>query len=129
MERRTHNPSDAPSTSGGYSQGIEVALPGRLLHISGQIPESASGETPTSFHDQCRQVWSNIKSILRSADMTTADLVKVTTFLASRDDRDENSTIRRDELDGADPALAVIVADIHDEAWLLEIEAVAFRGT
>lgn len=127
MTRVPHNPTDAPSTSGGYSQGLEIPTPGRLLYISGQIPEGADGEKPGSFHDQCHQVWQNIKAVLCSAGMTTADLVKVTTFLSSRDYRTENSEIRREHLDGADPALTVIITGIYDDNWLLEIEAIAHQ--
>lgn len=49
--------------------------------------------------------------------------------LSSRSLRDENSRIRRDELDGAEPALTVIIADIYDDTWLLEIEAIAHQPT
>lgn len=129
MTRVPHNPTDAPSTSGGYSQGLEVSTPGRLLYISGQIPESGDGDTPSSFQDQCHQVWQNIKSVLTSAGMTTEDLIKVTTFLSSRDYRAENSEIRREHLDGADPALTVIITGIYDDNWLLEIEAIAHQST
>lgn len=81
MTRLLHNPPDAPPTFGGYSQGLEVSTPGRLLYISGQIPENVEGEAPDGFREQCRQVWRNIKSVLASAGMMTSDLVKVTTFL------------------------------------------------
>lgn len=129
MTRLLHNPPDAPPTFGGYSQGLEVSTPGRLLYISGQIPENVEGEAPDGFREQCRQVWRNIKSVLASAGMTTSDLVKVTTFLSSRTYRDENSEIRRNELDGADPAVTVIITDIYDDNWLLEIEAIAHQPT
>lgn len=57
--------------------------------------------------------------------MAVGNLVKVTTFLASREYADENSTIRRRVLGTHRPALTVIIADIYDENWLLEIEAIA----
>ena len=122
-----HNPANAPSAAGGYSQGLEVATPGRLLHISGQIPEDGEGNMPEGFDEQCRQVWRNVKAVLRSAGMTRADLVKVATFLSSRRYREANSRIRQEELAGATPALTVIITDIYDEAWLLEIEAIAYQ--
>ena len=129
MEIISHDPSGAPTSTGGYSQGIEVAAPGRLLHVSGQIPEDPSGRVPTQFDDQCRQVWRNLKSVLASARMATADLVKVTTFLADRRYRGANSQIRQEQLGRAAPALTVIIAGIYDDEWLLEIEAVAYQPT
>lgn len=128
MTAQQHNPAETPSTAGGYSQGVEVSTPGRLLHISGQIPEDRQGNVPDSFEGQCRQVWRNVKLTLESAGMTTHDLVKVTTFLSSRDHREANSAVRQEALNGATPALTVIIAGIYDEAWLLEIEAVAFQS-
>jgi len=122
-----HNPDEAPSSAGGYSQGIEITTPGRLLHISGQIPEDPLGSVPTQFDGQCRQVWRNIKAVLASAEMTTADLVKVTTFLSDRQYRDANSQIRQEQLGGAAPALTVIITGTYDDQWLLEIEAIAYQ--
>jgi 2-iminobutanoate/2-iminopropanoate deaminase len=128
MTSSPHNPPDTPTTAGGYSQGVEVVVPGRLLHISGQIPVADDGAVPDGFEAQCRQVWHNVKAVLRSAGMSTDDLVKVTTFLSSRGDCEANSRIRREELAGAAPALTVVIATIYDEAWLLEIEATAFSS-
>ena len=53
------------------------------------------------------------------------DLVKVTVFLADRRYREANYTIRHEVLAGRSPALTVIVCEIYDPAWLVEIEAVA----
>ena len=45
--------------------------------------------------------------------------------IQSRQYADENGEARRRALGGHAPALTVIIAGIYDEAWLLEIEAVA----
>jgi enamine deaminase RidA (YjgF/YER057c/UK114 family) len=82
---------------------------------------------PDTFEAQCRQVWANIDRILADAGMERRDLVKVTTFLSDRKYREENSRIRREILGEHLPALTVIIADIYDPAWLLEIEATAAR--
>jgi 2-iminobutanoate/2-iminopropanoate deaminase len=124
-----HNPLDAPAPSGGYAQGLEVATPGRLLLISGQIPVAADGSLTADFEAQCHQVWRNLVAVLRSADMRVIDLVKVTTFLSDRRHRDANSEIRRHHLGAARPALTVIITGIYDDAWLLEIEALAFAAS
>ena len=125
---KIHNPARAPPVSGGYSQGVEVSTPGRFLYISGQIPEHRTGDLPARFEDQCRQVWSNIEVVLASAGMTVDDLVKVTTFLSDREYRSANSEIRQEALGDAKPALTVVIADIYNEQWLLEIEATAFQS-
>ena len=112
---------------GAYALSYAVAQPARTLYISGQIPTRPDGSAPEGFEAQCRQVWSNIDAVLAEAGMTRRDLVKVTTYLSDRSHREVNSRIRREVLDGHLPALTIIIADIYDPAWLLEIEAVAAR--
>ena len=62
---------------------------------------------------------------MRAADMTIANLVKVTVFLSDRKFALENRAVRESVLAGATPALTVIITGIFDEVWLLEIEAIA----
>jgi 2-iminobutanoate/2-iminopropanoate deaminase len=83
------------------------------------------GTVPDGFEAQARLVWTNLRSQLAAAGLGVHNLVKVTTFLASRDQADLNGAIRREFLGTHTPALTVIVAEIFDPRWLLEIEAVA----
>jgi 2-iminobutanoate/2-iminopropanoate deaminase len=119
----------APEATGGYVQAFEVIGPARLLYISGQIPETADGTVPDTFAGQCRQVWANIQAALAAAGMDLTNLVKVTTYLSHRQYRGDNSAIRREVLGDHRPALTVIIAEIYDPRWLLEIEAVAAAPT
>lgn len=82
-------------------------------------------EVPAGFESQCRLVWAHIGAVLASAGTRHEDLVKVTTYLSDRAHADENGRIRREVLGAHRPALTVIVAEIFDPRWLLEIEAVA----
>ncbi len=61
----------------------------------------------------------------RRSWMGVPNLVKVTTFLGDRSYAAMNSEVRREILGEHRPALTVIVADIFDPAWMLEIEAIA----
>jgi enamine deaminase RidA (YjgF/YER057c/UK114 family) len=119
------NSPSAPQPAGGYSQAVEVQAGQRLLFVSGQIPESASGEVPSDFKGQARLAWSNVCAQLEAAGMSVTNLVKVTTFLSSRTYASENRDVRQEVLGAHTPALTVIVTGIFDEQWLLEIEAVA----
>ncbi len=120
--------SDAPAPQGGYAQAVRVSGAAELLFVSGQIPVDADGVVPGDFGEQCRQVWRNIEAQLRAAGLSVADIVKVTTYLSDRRYAAENSTIRHEILLGLMPALTVIIAEIYDPAWLLEIEVIAARG-
>ncbi|WP_214108405.1 RidA family protein [Acrocarpospora catenulata] len=120
-------PGPVVPDGGGYRHSYEVGGSARVVYVSGQIPVTPDGQVPEGFPAQCRQVWANVASALAAHGMELSDLVKVTTYLSDRAYRRENSEIRREVLNGHAPALTVIIAGIYDEAWLLEIEAVAAR--
>lgn len=125
MKSREINSKFSPPTAGGYAQAREVRDASRTLYISGQIPVTAGGGTPSSFEEQAKVAWDNIKAQLEAADMRIDNLVKVTIFLADRQYTMPNRAARAMALGDHKPALTVIIADIFDESWLLEIEAVA----
>ncbi|HWN09283.1 MAG TPA: RidA family protein [Pyrinomonadaceae bacterium] len=125
MERKSFNAPDAPAPGGGYSQALEVRGHTRTLFVSGQVPETKDGVLAPDFESQCRLVWQNIEAQLRAAEMSLENIVKVTTFLSDRRHALDNSRIRQELLAGSAPALTVVIADIFDEKWLLEIEAIA----
>ena len=115
----------SPPVQGSYPQAVEVTGATRWLFLSGQIPVGPDGAVPADFRGQCEQVWANIEAQLAAADMTLDNLVKVTTFLASRDHALENREVRLKVLNGRQPALTVIIADLFEDGWRVEIEAVA----
>lgn len=121
----THDPDQAPEALGGYTQALGVQGAERLLFVSGQIPQDRAGGVPPDFESQARLVWANIVASLEHAGMTVANLVKVTTFLGSREYAAINSQVRREVLGDHRPALTVVVADIFSPDWFLEIEAIA----
>lgn len=115
----------SPPVEGSYPQAVEVTGPSRWLYLSGQIPVAPDGSLAADFICQCDQVWDNVETQLAAAGMTLDNLVKVTTFLSDRAYALENREVRIRRLAGRQPALTVIVTGIFDEAWLVEIEAVA----
>lgn len=115
----------SPPAEGAYAQAAEVSGATRWLYLSGQIPVAPDGSLAPDFTGQCEQVWDNVETQLRAAGMTLDNLVKVTTFLSDRAYALENREVRIRRLGGRQTALTVIVAGIFDEAWLVEIEAVA----
>lgn len=125
MQSTPVNSPHGPAPAGGYSQALDVQGATRWLVISGQIPVDQAGVVPANFTEQADLVWKNILAQLGAAGMGVANLVKVTTFLSSRQYAEENGAARRRALGSHAPALTVIIAGIYDEAWLLEIEAIA----
>ena len=125
MQTRPINSPEALVPTTGYVQALEVSGHSRTLYISGQIPTTADGKAPEGFASQCRLAWRNIEAQLKAAGMSLDNLVMSRTYLADRRYGLENRTIRNEVLAGRKTALTVVIAGIFDEAWLIEIEAVA----
>jgi 2-iminobutanoate/2-iminopropanoate deaminase len=125
MKQTPINAKDAPQAAGGYSQAFGVEGATKLVFISGQIPETKDGIVPDGFQAQADLVWKNIAAQLEASGLAMGNLIKVTTFLSSRDFAIPNREARQRALGNHSPALTVIIVGIFDEKWLLEIEAVA----
>jgi enamine deaminase RidA (YjgF/YER057c/UK114 family) len=121
MQRRTFE--SMPGLA--YAQAVEISGAQRLLFISGQVPEDAAGTVPADYPSQYRLAWANVEAKLRAADMTFDNLVKVTIFLSDRRYVSESKGLRPAVLGERSPALTIVITGIYDEAWLLEIEAIA----
>ena len=97
----------------------------RFLFVSSQIHASVSGEVPEGFQARAKLVWANVLAQFEAAGMSVNNLVKVTTFLSSREYAIPNREARQEALGKHAPAPTVIIAGIFDDKWLLEIEAIA----
>ncbi|MBX9402948.1 RidA family protein [Lysobacter sp. BMK333-48F3] len=120
MQRREIRPTDV-----SYSQALEITGFKRLVFVSGQLPQCEECILPKDFDGQCRRAWANVERQLEAAGMTYANLVKVTTYLSERRLRKRNYEIRHEVLGEHAPALTVIIADLYEEGWMVEIEAIA----
>ena len=125
MKTTPINSPSAPGPAGGYSQALDVRGAQRLLFISGQIPVDVKGDVPADFRSQAELAWANVLAQLQAAELSVQHLVKVTTFLASREHTLANREVRQQVLGAHAPALTVIITGIFDERWLIEIEAIA----
>jgi 2-iminobutanoate/2-iminopropanoate deaminase len=126
MTSRSSASPDAPAAVGGYRQSIEVAGAGRWLFVSGQTGETANGHIPSEGYEQCRLAWVNVLHQLAAAGYTPAHLVKATAFVTSADLIPIHQQARNEVLGSQQPALSVvIVSQLADPHWRIEIEAVA----
>lgn len=126
MEPIVHNPTKGVyAATDDYVHAMEVVGAKRLLFVAGTMGLDAKGEPPPSLDAQLELIWSNIRTILASADMTTANIVRLTSYLTDRAYADANAAARIRALgDRRIPTTAIIVGTL-DPRWLLEIEIVA----
>jgi enamine deaminase RidA (YjgF/YER057c/UK114 family) len=74
---------------------------------------------------QLELIWSNLRAILTSADMTVDNIVRLTSYLRDGAFVEANQNARLRSLgDRAVPTTAIIVETLRDD-WLVEIEIVA----
>ena len=121
-------PLDPPAiypTGADYRHGIEITGHTRTVYIAGTMGLDAEGRPAADLATQLDLIWSNISAILAEAAMTTANIVRVTSYLTDRAQVEANQQARIAALNGrAVPTTAIVVATL-DPAWLVEIEVIA----
>jgi 2-iminobutanoate/2-iminopropanoate deaminase len=125
MQRRDLNAPDAPHPVAAYTQAIEVSSGSRTLYISGQIGQRIDGTIPDDIVEQRLLAWQNLAAQIKAAGMTLDNLVKVTTILPNQQDVATARGARSKVLGNRKPASTLIVADLANPAWKIEIEGVA----
>lgn len=129
MEKQFINPEGVPKIP-FYSQAVAVTG-GKTIYISGQVSVNAKNETvgKGDLHEQVRQAFENLKTVLTASSATFDDVVKVTCFV--KDLKSEHLLFIRELLveylpKDNPPALTGIgVTSLASEDFLVEIEAVA----
>lgn len=126
MKMTPRNPRDGiyPATD-DYVHAMEVSGAQRLLFVSGTMGLDAEGTAPESLEDQLALVWSNIRRILAEADMTTDNIVRLTSYLRDAAYAEANQNARLEALgERRIPTTAIVVQTLTPE-WLVEIEVIA----
>lgn len=127
--RKTPTHIAPPMPSAKYSHSVEVPANARWLYISGQLGALPDGSVPDSFDEQIEWCWKNIVSVLEASDMAIKDLVKITTFLTHRDQREKNAEVRGRYLGDTHPAQTLLfVSGLTLPPYLCEVEAIAAKA-
>lgn len=126
MQMIERNPaSGIYPASPDYIHALEVRHPTRLLFVSGTMGLDQEGMAAVDLDGQLELIWSNLRTILASADMTVDNIVRLTSYLRDGAFVEANQNARLRALGGrALPTTAIIVETLSDD-WLVEIEIVA----
>ena len=126
METKTVNPTQNiyPATD-DYVHALELKGAGRLLFVSGTMGLDENGAAGQTLDEQLDLIWSNIRTILKSADMTVDNIVRITSYLADRSYAEANAAARIAALGERRVPTTAIVVQTLDPAWLVEIELIA----
>lgn len=123
--RRALDPTAVPR-SPFYSQGVELSGPQRLVYVSGQVGIGGDGEPLEGIEQQTRQAVKNLEAVLGEAELTPADIAKMTIYLTQADHVGAFMAAAGDTLPEVPPATTLLVVQsLADPRLLVEIEAVA----
>jgi 2-iminobutanoate/2-iminopropanoate deaminase len=126
MKEIIHNPTvGIYAATPDYVHALEVREPRRWLYIAGTMGLRENGTAPAELNEQLQLIWNNITVILRDADMTVANIVRITSYLRDPAYAAANGAARERALGSRRVPTTAIVVQTLDPAWLVEIEAIA----
>lgn len=117
--------NQAPSPVGPYSPAVRA---GDFLFISGQIPLTTSGDIITGdIQAETRQVLSNIDALLRAANLTFANVVKMALFTTDITQFDAINAVYSDYITTRPfPARSMVEVSALPRGVRIEMEAICF---
>lgn len=119
------NPATGLYPADDYVHAMEVSGARRFLFVSGTMGLDDKGSAPEGLDRQLALLWSNIRSILAEAGMTTDNIARVTSYLRHASYARANARARLEALgDRRVPTTAIVVETLSPD-WLVEIEAIA----
>jgi len=126
MKMIVRNPTQGiyPASS-DYVHAMEVQEPARFLYVAGTMGLDERGIAGKTLAQQLDLIWSNIRTILASAEMSVDNIVRLTSYLRDPAYAEENAKARVKALNGRVIPTIGIVAQTLSSDWLVEIEVVA----
>jgi 2-iminobutanoate/2-iminopropanoate deaminase len=103
----------------------DSVMDGNVLYISGQVG-TAEGED-NSFEKQFRRVFEKLSSILKKADMSLENVLRVGVYLKERSDFQKMNQLFTEYFPKNPPARSTIITNLVNENMLVEIDAIASR--
>jgi 2-iminobutanoate/2-iminopropanoate deaminase len=126
MKTIIHNPDHGiyPATP-DYIHALEIQNFSRIVYISGTMGLDEHGVAGNTLTEQLDLIWSNIRTILASANMTVANIVRITSYLREAAYAEANQNARIAALQGHVVPTTALVVQTLDSSWLVEIEVIA----
>lgn len=126
MSKQILNSRKAPAAVGPYSQGTAVH---DMIFVSGQLPiVPETGELlEGTIGEQTKQSLRNISAILKEAECTLENIVKVTIFICDMEKFAEVNAAYAEVLGEAVPARSCVAVRSLPKNAEIEIECIAVR--
>jgi enamine deaminase RidA (YjgF/YER057c/UK114 family) len=126
---RTFNPKTVAGPFGAYSHGCEVPPGARWLVIAGQVGARPDGTFGDGIDEQCELALRNVVEVLRGANMSPADLVKLMICLIDARHVPNWRAARQKVLgDVAPPGTLIVIPALARPEYLVEVEGWAAKA-
>ncbi|NWJ26999.1 RidA family protein [Rhizobium sp. RM] len=128
MSKMTFNPPSVRKPFGNYNHGLLVPPSASLLVTSGQLGIGLDDAVPADVSAQAELCFEAIKAILEDADMTFADVIRISGFVTKREDFAPYMAVRdRYTLDPKPVSTLIIVSGFTRPEFLVEVEVTAAK--
>ncbi len=110
-----------------YTQAL-LTKPGRILFIAGQTATDKTGNVvgKGDIEAQAKQVFENLKAVLKEAGGSFDNLVKTTTYITDRKHREGYNRVRLNYYKKNSPtSTLVVVKGLAHKDYMIEVEAIA----
>lgn len=126
IARRALSTEHASKPVARYSQGVAAA---GLVFTAGQgAHDPVTNELPEGIEAQTRRTLDNVDAILRAGGASLASAVKLTVYLADRQDYAAMNAAYDEYLPDTPPAVRTTVQAGLGRGMLVEIDAIAIAG-
>ena len=117
--------TDAPAAIGPYSQAVRA---GSFVFCAGQVPlDPKTGQIVSEdITEQTKRVLDSVTAILKAENLTPANVVKTTVFLADFGDFQKMNEVYATYFNQNPPARSTVGVSTLPKNARVEIEAIAF---
>ncbi|ANK85679.1 MULTISPECIES: RidA family protein [Rhizobium] len=126
--KRIFNPSSVRRPFGNYNHGLLVPPGASLLVTSGQLGISLEEEVTEDVGAQAELCFEAIKAILGEAEMSFADVIRISGFVTKREHFADYMEVRdRYTLEPKPTSTLIVVAGFTRPEFLVEVEVTAAK--
>lgn len=126
--KKIFNPPSVRRPFGNYNHGLLVPPGASLLVTSGQLGIGLDDKVPEDISAQAELCFEAIKSILAEAEMSFADVIRISGFVTRREDFPAYMAVRdRYTLDPKPVSTLIIVGGFTRAEFLVEVEVTAAK--
>ena len=116
----------APKAIGPYSQAVKI---GNLIFTAGQIPLTPAGKLiQGSIKEQTRQVFENLKAVLKAAGSSLNNALKVTVYMTDLKKFSDMNEIYKQYFSRNYPARSTVQVANLPKGVNIEVDVVAYGG-